>query len=99
MERALKNYLIESVYVIRVRRQAYPPNPSQYQPRIEDYNLPPFYQVYSFINFINVQAFKKICPIFEIFVFFGIQTSVKEFWKFEESCKNHKNLIFIALSG
>ncbi|KAE9418576.1 hypothetical protein Angca_001854, partial [Angiostrongylus cantonensis] len=29
---------------LRIRRQAYPPNPAPYQPRVEDYNLPPFYQ-------------------------------------------------------
>ncbi|GMR53394.1 hypothetical protein PMAYCL1PPCAC_23589 [Pristionchus mayeri] len=29
---------------IRIRRQAFPPNPSVYEPRVEDYNLPPFYQ-------------------------------------------------------
>ncbi|WKX88684.1 hypothetical protein Q1695_008371 [Nippostrongylus brasiliensis] len=28
----------------RFRRQAYPPNPAPFQPRVEDYNLPPFYQ-------------------------------------------------------
>ncbi|ETN86197.1 hypothetical protein RB195_007541 [Necator americanus] len=29
---------------IRFRRQAYPPNPAPFQARVEDYNLPPFYQ-------------------------------------------------------
>ncbi|VDN23973.1 unnamed protein product, partial [Cylicostephanus goldi] len=29
---------------VRFRRQAYPPNPAPFQPRVEDYNLPPFYQ-------------------------------------------------------
>ncbi|KJH52400.1 hypothetical protein DICVIV_01377 [Dictyocaulus viviparus] len=35
---------LESLQYVRFRRQAYPPNPAPFQPRIEDYNLPPFYQ-------------------------------------------------------
>ncbi|CAD6184818.1 unnamed protein product [Caenorhabditis auriculariae] len=31
-------------YFRRVKRQAYPPNPAPFKPRVEDYNLPPFYQ-------------------------------------------------------
>ncbi|VDL86757.1 unnamed protein product [Nippostrongylus brasiliensis] len=36
----------------RFRRQAYPPNPAPFQPRVEDYNLPPFYQVIFRICFV-----------------------------------------------
>uniref|UniRef100_A0A1I8ADT6 Uncharacterized protein n=1 Tax=Steinernema glaseri TaxID=37863 RepID=A0A1I8ADT6_9BILA len=30
--------------LIRLRRQAFPPNPAPFQARVEDYNLPPHYQ-------------------------------------------------------
>uniref|UniRef100_A0AC35GY81 Uncharacterized protein n=1 Tax=Panagrolaimus sp. PS1159 TaxID=55785 RepID=A0AC35GY81_9BILA len=36
----------EPLYIPRrIKRQAYPPNPAPFQPRMEDYNLPPHYQV------------------------------------------------------
>nr|CDJ88907.1 Protein ZC434.3 [Haemonchus contortus] len=41
---AISLTLTETFRLIRVRRQAYPPNPAPFQPRVEDYNLPPFYQ-------------------------------------------------------
>uniref|UniRef100_A0A0N5A1B5 Flavin-containing monooxygenase n=1 Tax=Parastrongyloides trichosuri TaxID=131310 RepID=A0A0N5A1B5_PARTI len=33
-------------FEIRIRRQAFPPNPAPFQKREEDYNLPPFYNPY-----------------------------------------------------
>uniref|UniRef100_A0A0N5AED6 Transcription factor SPT20 homolog n=1 Tax=Syphacia muris TaxID=451379 RepID=A0A0N5AED6_9BILA len=32
-------------FILRSKRQTFPPQPAPYQPRVEDYNLPPFYQV------------------------------------------------------